>query len=165
MNKHISRTLFIGCLFLSLLSGSYVARASLIGPWFRYDCNDLGFQIPVSTGWHMTQVPNGIVFAMQTRPDPYVRVAVGRIPFQGGSVDELIREQRPGVRGLQKTDCQVDGEKAIRVEGHGEDGPFMDLFVQKATYWYWIGFAADNQAPWPRYRKTFDIVLDGFHFL
>lgn len=155
----------ISLLLFPLVVNPGKAQASLIGPWFRFTCEKLGFQIPVATGWRMTEVPDGIVFAMQARPDPYVRVAVGRISAQDESVDDLIHAQRPGIRDLHRTECRVDGENAIQIEGRTEDGPFMDLFVKKASYWYWIGFAADNQQLWPQYVKTFNIVLDGFRFL
>jgi hypothetical protein len=161
--KNISKALFalLFSVFLTLPQG---AKASLIGPWFRYSRQDLGFQMPISTGWSATPVPDGVVIAMQAQPDPYVRVAVGRIT--GPTVESVIQEElRRSAPGSRRTACRIDGQDAIQIEGNRPQGAFMDVFVQKGTYWYWIGFAADQKELWPQYRKTFDIVLDGFHFL
>src|SRR5262249_49726902 len=141
-------------------------HASLIGPWYRYESNELGFQIPVSAGWRLTPVPNGLVFAMQYHPQPYVRLAVGRVRLEGTSLEQLSQQETHGSRThIQKTLCRIDGYDAVKLQGMDDNGPFMDLFVQKAPYCYWIGFAADRKDEWPQYAKTFEIILDGFHFL
>src|SRR4051812_36688654 len=93
--------------------------ASLLGPWFRYQCNDLGFQIPVAQGWTMTPVPHGMVFAMQL--DPYVRVAVGRLPAEPGTED-LKRFVTTHLNAMYPDDfilqsISIDGQSAIEVEG------------------------------------------------
>src|SRR5688572_10761657 len=80
----------LGLLVLALGAVLSPAYASLIGPWFRYECQELGFRIPVASGWRVTRVPNGIVFAMQSNPNPYVRVAVGRLPANQGGLDHVL---------------------------------------------------------------------------
>jgi hypothetical protein len=141
------------------------AHASLVGPWFRYDCQDLGFQMLVATGWKMTRVPNGIVFAMQYQPDPYVRVAVGRIPLGHNSLEALAGGARQLNSPNQVKHCKIDNHDAVRVETAGSDGSHMDYYVSRGKYAYWIGFAADRPDQWARYAQTFSIVVDGFHFL
>jgi hypothetical protein len=74
----------------SMIHGS--GNATMFGPWFRYECEKLGFQIPVASGWKVTEVPNGIVFAMQYQPEPYVRVAVGRVPLGDDSLERRVKE-------------------------------------------------------------------------
>src|SRR4051794_13440952 len=81
-----------------LSAGFSPSRASLIGPWFRYECPELGFRMVVADGWKVTRVPNGIVFAMQYQPSPYVRVAVGRMPLSREGLEGVLsaysREQK-----------------------------------------------------------------------
>jgi hypothetical protein len=161
MTRHL-RPLFI---LISLVLAATQGYSSLYGPWFRYDCDRLGVQIPVASGWRVTEVPNGIVFAMQSQPDPYVRVAVGRVPLGNDSLERMVNASARRSGEKSRSILQIDGSEAIRVEGTDADGSFMDVFVRKGEYCYWIGFAADSREQWPQYAKTFDIVLDGFHFL
>jgi hypothetical protein len=142
------------------------SHASLVGPWFRYDCTELGFQIPVSSGWDAIPVPEGMVFAIQSMPNPYVRVAVGRMKMTDSALEPMIQEElRTALSDARRKSLKVDGQDAVSVEGMRKDGGFIDYFVKKEPYWYWIGFSADNKEQWPQYIKTFDIVVDGFHFL
>lgn len=148
-----------------LVAALVVVEASLFGPWFRYECSKLGFRIPVASGWRVTEVPNGIVFAMQYQPHPYVRVAVGRVPLGNATLDSMADQDLRMAVDVRRTTLTIDGAEAIKLEGSDAAGPFMDLFVRKADFCYWIGFAADDKSLWPQYSKTFDIILDGFHFL
>ncbi len=161
--KKLQPTVLISLLFTLCASNAF---SSLVGPWLRYDSPELGFQIPVSYGWKVTSVPNGIVFAMQHTPDPYVRVAVGRVEAQGQQAHEIIiqhwlRRQKSGA--VQKP-AQIDGHKGILIEGQNEEGSYRDVFVMQDKYLYWIGFAAEKKDLWSDYSKTFDIVTDGFRF-
>src|SRR5438552_2661271 len=79
-----------GFLIVSVLAGAIPrGQAALIGPWFRYQCDELGFQMPVASGWRVSSVPGGIVFAMQSNPEPYVRVAIGRLALDAEALRHL----------------------------------------------------------------------------
>src|SRR4051794_21014168 len=90
-NMKIISKMLSGLFLAFILMAPQNAQASLVGPWFRYSRQDLGFQMPVSTGWMATPVPEGVVIAMQAKPDPYVRVAVGRIA--GTTIEPMIQEE------------------------------------------------------------------------
>jgi hypothetical protein len=143
------------------------SEASLVGPWFRYRCEDLGFQIPVANDWRETSVSHGVVFTMQYAPKPYVRVAIGRIAVTPGDLEPLIAslwKQTPTAH-FRREGCRVDGQKAVVIEGTDSENPFRDVFIEKGPYLYWIGFAADRKDLWTQYSETFNIIVQGFHFI
>jgi len=163
----VKRSSVWALLAFSLLGSVCRTEASLVGPWFRYPYEDLGFQIPVSSDWEMTPVDHGVVFAMQYAPDPYVRVAIGRVNAKDGDFEAMIashlQQLLPGQ--FRRAGCQVDGQNAVQIEGINEQGPFRDVFIERDRYVYWIGFAAERKDLWPQYSETFDIILQGFHFI
>jgi len=112
-------------------------------------------------------VPQGLVFAMQYAPQPYVRVAVGRMSLNPKGLDSIIASLQQGSHSVrvQKDGYFVDGHKAVYVEGTDPEGPFRDVFIEKDGYLYWIGFSAERPDLWPQYTGTFDIILDGFRFI
>jgi hypothetical protein len=155
-------------LLLSLFLGAITtarASSSLLGPWRRYQSPELGIELMVADNWPMSHIPNGLVFAMQSKPDPYVRVAIGKIQ----STEELIRHvvaqrQQSGARVVQ-SHCRVGGYPAIQLDSQGPQGGYRDVFVSQGPNTFWIGFAADNPELWPTYSATFEIVLSGIRFI
>ncbi len=160
--KPLQIALLLGCLVTPVTP----AYTSLFGPWLRFQSRELGFEIPVAQGWKSTPVANGIVFAMQLQPDPYVRVAIGRLEGRDSVLDTIIDQELQKASGSgRRSQCRIDGKDAVQVEGISPQGPFRDLFVKHKEYYYWLGFAADRQDLWSQYSKTFEIILEGFHFL
>jgi hypothetical protein len=159
---------WLGWVLIALMLGmAHQGGASLIGPWIRYSCRDLGFQIVVSDDWMVTPVDQGLVFVMQYAPKPYVRVAVGRIVSGAGGMEPMIASRLSLLHpsAVHRETGFIDGRNATIIDGSGPDGPFRDVFIPKDRYVYWIGFTADNLKSWPQYASTFSIVLDSFHFL
>jgi hypothetical protein len=150
-----------------VLSVTPSGQASLYGPWVRYASRTLGFQTLCVSDWRVIPVPNGVVFVMQSHPEPYVRMAVGRIragsqEFES-SIDSLIRTE--GRSKATKQLCRVGGRPAIAVEGPSKDGYSRDYYVDQGDSWYWISFNTTDPNLWPQYTKSFELILNDFKFL
>lgn len=153
---------------LLLAQGIYQdAHASLFGPWRRYRNEDLGFQIPYVDDWVITPLKNCVVFAMQITPEPYVRLAVGRIHADQTDFEKSVAEQldRTQQGMLARTRCQFNGWPAIRVEGDTAQGHVLDFYVNRGSYRYWISVMADGKTSWTDYSKSITIILNEFQFL
>jgi hypothetical protein len=164
----MKRPCFLVLSFVSLTLGLVAeSQGSLFGPWRRYRSETLGFQMPYVDDWQVTTLKNVIVFAMQGNPDPYVRLAVGRIPKSEDSFEASVTRQleRAHQDGLQKRRCQVSGFPAIRVEGDASDGRILDFYVDHGDYRYWISFLSDRADGWDAYRKSFELIVSDFRFL
>jgi hypothetical protein len=156
-------------LLLFLVLSGFVAecRATLFGPWRRYRNEELGFQIPYVDDWVITPLKNCVVFAMQLNPDPYVRLAVGRIPSSAETFERSVEEQlaRTHQLSLKRTRCELNGRPAIRVEGKTKAGHLLDLYVDRGDHRYWISIVADSPQDWETYSKSIDIILSEFQFI
>jgi hypothetical protein len=154
-------------LLVSLLGFASECTATLFGPWRRYRNEELGFQIPYVDDWVITPLKNCVVFAMQMNPDPYVRLAVGRIQSDRTLFEESVEEQlsRSNQSMLTRTRTELNGLPAIRVEGKTSTGHVLDYYVDRGDYRYWISVVADGPESWDEYSKSIDIILSEFRFL
>lgn len=164
MTKYLRSLVTVGLLIPTLLSTSF---GSLFGPWRRYQSNDLGFEVPFVDDWQITPLKNCVVFAMQLNPDPYVRLAVGRIKATSDDFEHSVQAQLTRLQEtrLNQTRTRLGGLPAIRVEGVTANGRILDYYVDKGPYRYWISFIADRPELWEQYRQSFELILQDFRFV
>jgi hypothetical protein len=160
---------FLIALALLFTTGSILpeSHASLAGPWRRYRSSELGFQIPYVDDWHITPLKNCVVFAMQLNPQPYVRLAVGRISAGSKPLVVSVREKLAGTgqSHLKLSRCRFAGSPAVRVEGLTDGGRMLDYYVDRGAHRYWISIIADRPESWDDYAESFEIILNDFRFL
>lgn len=160
------KRLFLLSLALFLTSGD-LAQSSIFGPWRRYRSETLGFQVPMVDDWRVTELKNCVVFAMQHNPDPYVRLAVGRMPAGKNSFEQTVRQQLAHTEqsNFLMIATVFEGYPAYRVEGNTANGRILDLYVDAGVHHYWISFIADQPDKWSQYAESFDLILRDFRFL